>query len=160
MNTPTFNIAITLPALLCVWSSLPATGAQPQPDPPRLEWFTIDAGGGRSSGGNFSLCGTLGQPDAGGLSGGHYRLIGGFWGIVLRPQEPDPEPALRIHCAGSSVIISWSGSATGFQLEEKMSLDPSVPWTVETLTPVVMNGENTVTLPATGATRYYRLSRP
>ena len=42
--------------------------------------FTIDGGGGTlSSGGTFALGGTIGQPDAGRLSGGTFTLNGGFW---------------------------------------------------------------------------------
>lgn len=44
-----------------------------------LSWFTIDGGGGTSSGGVYVLSGTIGQPDAGQLSGGDYSLVGGFW---------------------------------------------------------------------------------
>ena len=45
-----------------------------------LSWWTADGGGGTSSGGNYSLSGTIGQPDAGPvLSGPGYRLSGGFW---------------------------------------------------------------------------------
>jgi hypothetical protein len=45
-----------------------------------LSWSTIDGGGGNSSGGNYMLSGTIGQPDAGtAMSGDDYRLIGGFW---------------------------------------------------------------------------------
>jgi len=42
---------------------------------------TIDSGGGTSAGGEFSLSGTIGQPDATGnvLSGGDFLLSGGFW---------------------------------------------------------------------------------
>jgi len=45
-----------------------------------LTWFTIDGGGGASSGGGYQLIGSLGQPDAGRLAGGAYTLSGGFWG--------------------------------------------------------------------------------
>lgn len=46
-----------------------------------LAWSTVDGGGYTfSSGGDYSLGGTIGQPDAGVLSGGDYTLIGGFWG--------------------------------------------------------------------------------
>jgi hypothetical protein len=44
-----------------------------------LSWWTVDGGGGQSSGGSYILRGTIAQPDAG-LSGGNYRLEGGFWG--------------------------------------------------------------------------------
>ena len=42
--------------------------------------FTIDGGGDMISvGGGFELSGTIGQPDAGVLSGGGFTLSGGFW---------------------------------------------------------------------------------
>ena len=44
-----------------------------------LSWYTIDGGGGRSSGGPYTLTGTIGQPDAAYSSGGNYELLGGFW---------------------------------------------------------------------------------
>lgn len=45
-----------------------------------LTWSTIDAGGGTSTGGGYTLSATIGQPDAGAsLSGGGYTLDGGFW---------------------------------------------------------------------------------
>jgi hypothetical protein len=42
---------------------------------------TIDSGGAmRSTGGEFELSGTIGQPDAGTmLTGGSLELVGGFW---------------------------------------------------------------------------------
>ena len=43
-----------------------------------LAWNTID-GGGSSSGGSYSLDGTIGQADAGTLIYGGYTLNGGFW---------------------------------------------------------------------------------
>jgi len=45
----------------------------------KLSWYTIDGGGGRSSGGDFSLTATIAQPDAAWSSGGEYELLGGFW---------------------------------------------------------------------------------
>lgn len=44
-----------------------------------LTWNTIDGGGGSSSGGSYSLDGTIGQADAGTLIYGGYTLNGGFW---------------------------------------------------------------------------------
>src|SRR3989304_4093527 len=42
--------------------------------------FTIDGGGVmRSTGGDFELSGTIGQPDAGAMTGGDFTLNGGFW---------------------------------------------------------------------------------
>ena len=44
-----------------------------------IVWSTIDGGGGTSSGGQYILTGTIGQPDAAYSSGGDYELLGGFW---------------------------------------------------------------------------------
>lgn len=44
-----------------------------------LTWHTIDGGGGTSPGGGYTLSGTIGQPDAGAMSGGDFVLAGGFW---------------------------------------------------------------------------------
>jgi hypothetical protein len=45
---------------------------------------TLDAGGGVSTGGDFVLMGTVGQPDAGAhpTTGNDYALAGGFWGKI------------------------------------------------------------------------------
>ena len=50
-----------------------------QSGPFDLSWWTIDGGGGTSSGGDYALSGTIGQADASTLSGGDYTLAGGFW---------------------------------------------------------------------------------
>jgi hypothetical protein len=44
-----------------------------------VSWYTIDGGGGRSSGKPYELVGTIGQPDAAYSRGGNYELLGGFW---------------------------------------------------------------------------------
>ena len=51
-----------------------------------INWYTIDGGGGRSSGGPYNLVGTIGQPDAAWSRGGNFELLGGFWpgGWLLR----------------------------------------------------------------------------
>ena len=44
-----------------------------------ITWWTVDGGGGTLSAGDYTLAGTIGQPDAGAMSGGSYVLYGGFW---------------------------------------------------------------------------------
>ena len=44
-----------------------------------IRWHTIDGGGGRSTGGPYTLTGTIGQPDAAYSAGGQYEMLGGFW---------------------------------------------------------------------------------
>jgi len=45
--------------------------------------WSIDGGGGQSSGGGFALTATIGQPDAGVLAQGGTVLAGGLWAGVL-----------------------------------------------------------------------------
>jgi hypothetical protein len=44
-----------------------------------ISWWTVDGGGGTSTGGSYTLSGTAGQSDAGVLVGGPYALTSGFW---------------------------------------------------------------------------------
>jgi hypothetical protein len=44
-----------------------------------LSWNTLNSGWTFSSGGLYVLGGTMGQADAGVLTGGSYTLRGGFW---------------------------------------------------------------------------------
>ena len=46
--------------------------------PYEIGWYTIDGGGGTSTGGQYTLTGTIGQPDAAWSIGGTYELLGGF----------------------------------------------------------------------------------
>lgn len=70
-----FLIILALPIILFPVFSLPA-----QAQSYAITWWTVDGGGGTSSGGAYTLSGTVGQPDAGVISGGDYILTGGFWG--------------------------------------------------------------------------------
>ena len=71
-----FLISIILILLVGVSSSQAQSGGGYD-----LTWSTIDGGGVTfSTGGSYSLGGTIGQPDAGLMSGGAYTLAGGFWG--------------------------------------------------------------------------------
>jgi hypothetical protein len=47
-----------------------------------LSWYTIAGGAAVSTGGSYSLGGTIGQSDAGSVSGASYTIAGGFWGGV------------------------------------------------------------------------------
>jgi len=64
-----------------------------------LPWSTVDGGGGASSGGAFTLIGSIGQPDAGApMSGGAFALTGGFWPgggapVPLCPADIAPAPS-------------------------------------------------------------------
>ena len=65
-------VALALGALLMAVSLALAQGGYD------LGWFTVSGGGGATSGGSYTLTGSIGQSDAGSLSGGAYTLSGGF----------------------------------------------------------------------------------
>ena len=87
-----------------------------------IDWFTIDGGGCSSTGGVYAVDGTIGQPDAGRLSGGNFRLEGGFWGIIATVQTVSA-PQLSIQLtATNTVIISWPSPSSGFNLQQNTNL--------------------------------------
>src|ERR1700735_771040 len=53
-----------------------------------INWYKVAGGGGTSSGGNYSINGTIGQPDASGaMTGGGHSLTGGFWSLIAVVQS-------------------------------------------------------------------------
>jgi hypothetical protein len=66
-----------------------------------ISWHTIDGGGGTSTGGGFSLSGTIGQPDAGTMTGGEFTLVGGFWAGAGDPGEPSCPIVGDLNCDGA-----------------------------------------------------------
>src|SRR5688572_9273410 len=79
-----------------------------------IDWFTVDGGGGTSTGGVFKVSGTVGQADAGAMGGGGFLLQGGFWsGIAV--QTPGA-PFLYITNGPAGIVVYWERPATGFVL--------------------------------------------
>ncbi len=77
MNASRFTVSVLLLAALL---SLPALALAQTGGGYDLTWSTVDGGGYTwSEGGGYALGGTVGQPDAGALTGGGYTLSGGFW---------------------------------------------------------------------------------
>ena len=71
------TILLTLAVLFLLAGSVLAQSG----DSYDLSWWTVDSGGYTfSTGGNYTLGSTIGQPDAATLTGGDYTLGGGFWG--------------------------------------------------------------------------------
>src|SRR5947209_18949557 len=87
-----------------------------------IDWFTIDGGGGTSTGGVYSVSGTIGQPDAGRMSGGNFTLDGGFWGIIGAIQTLG-SPLLRVVLTTSNtVVVAWTDPSTGFSLQQNAAM--------------------------------------
>src|SRR4051794_17923273 len=78
-----------------------------------IDWYKVADGGGTSTGGIYSVSGTIGQPDAGGaMSGGTYSLTGGFWSLFA--VQTAGAPALRIFLtATNTAVVAWPGPSAG-----------------------------------------------
>jgi len=125
-----------------------------------IDWWTVNGGGGGSTGGVYTVTGTIGQPDAGAMSGGNYTLQGGFWGIVAAVQTPGA-PVLTITRSNTTVVVSWPLPAEGWVLEWTNRVDGvSAPWP-QIPPPYQTNGSNLqVTEPFPAGNRFYRLRKP
>jgi hypothetical protein len=139
--------------LLLLLSALPAAlHAQPY----SIDWFTIDGGGGTSTGGTYSVSGTIGQPDAGRMSGGNYTLDGGFWGIIAALQTPG-SPLLRVVLTTSNtVVVAWPNPSSGFSLQQNAAAG-TTNWTGVGDIPAVVGSEKQVIVSPPTGNRFYRL---
>jgi hypothetical protein len=121
-----------------------------------INWSTIDGGGGTSTGGVYSVRGTIGQPDAGGpMTNGQYSVTGGFWAL---PQAVQTEGAPTLTIAKGApgfALISWTpATGTNWVLQERVNLTSGI-WTNSPSGPT-----NPVTVPATLPAQFYRLFKP
>ena len=119
-----------------------------------INWSTID-GGGSSTGGVYSVSGTIGQPDAGGpLTNGQYSVTGGFWALPVAVQTVDAPLLTIVPAAPGQATISWTPATPGFVLQETLSLAPT-NWVNS-----ASGAANPVTVPAAVPTKFYRLRQP
>jgi hypothetical protein len=152
------NLTSRAAALSCLLSLLAAT-AVTRAQNYSLESWTVDGGGSISSNGQYRLTGTIGQPDAGKLAGGSYKLEGGFWSSLTLQQTPGA-PILKInHLGNGFAVLSWPVSVSAFTLEEATAVS-GVPWSAAPQTVVDTATEHTVTVPAAGVMKWYRLKKP
>jgi hypothetical protein len=123
-----------------------------------ISWHTIAGGGGTSTGGNYTVSGTIGQPATATMSGGNYSLTGGFWSIIAAVQTPGA-PLLSVTETGHEATISWLAPASGFVLEESPNLTTG-SWSVSSTTLSTNNGVISATVPAGSGYQFYRLHNP
>lgn len=112
----------------------------------RIDWYTVDGGGGSISAGEFTLSGTIGQPDAGVLipycCG--FSLMGGFWSQFIDVNQPDgPRLCIRL-TSTNTLLLSWPAYHADYLLQRRPAAVPG--WNDVPATPVVVAGENQVSL--------------
>ncbi len=145
--------------LSCMGVGLVGSDAHGQPF--SIDWYTIDGGGGTSTGGVYTLSGTIGQPDAGTMAAGNFALRGGFWSLYAAVQT-EGAPYLNVaSTATNTVVISWAISGTSWTLEVTRDVAAKpVQWT-PIPPPYLTTGTSLyyVDRPVAAANRFYRLHK-
>ena len=123
---PLSSSAPVLPCCAILWLSLaavlllsPTAHAQSY----TIDWSTVDGGGGTSTGGVYSVSGTIGQADAGGpMTNGQHSVTGGFWALPTGVQVPGAPMLTIAPATPGNATISWSPNTPGFVLQQTWSL--------------------------------------
>jgi hypothetical protein len=121
-----------------------------------IDWFTVDGGGGTSTGGVYSVSGTIGQHDASGpVSGGNYSLTGGFWSLFAVPTPGGPLLSIRL-TTPDTVAVFWPSPAPGWNLQQNTNVN-TTNWTTITTQPLDDGTNKTYIVNPPIGTRFYRL---
>lgn len=132
-----------------------AAGISVQAQTYSIDWYTIDGGGGTSTGGVYSVSGTIGQPDAGGpMTNGQYSVTGGFWVLPTVIQTGGAPTLTIVPATPGNATISWTPNTPGWILQETWVLSPA-NWTNSP-----SGSTNPIVVPATTPIRFYRLFKP
>jgi uncharacterized repeat protein (TIGR03803 family) len=119
---------------------------------------TAANGGPYGTGTVFKVNILLGNALYSAASGGGLYGTGTVFSITL------PVPPLNITASDANVILTWPTKYAGFDytgytlLSTKNLASPAV-WATNSSSPVVVNGQFTVTNPITGTQQFYRLSQ-
>ena len=120
-----------------------------------IDWSTIDGGGGTSTGGVYSVSGTIGQPDAGGpMTNGQYSVTGGFWVLPTAIQTGGAPTLAIVPATPGNATISWTPNTPGWILQETWVLSPA-NWTNSP-----SGSANPIVVPAITPSKFYRLFKP
>ncbi|HTR40390.1 MAG TPA: hypothetical protein VMH87_02080 [Pseudomonadales bacterium] len=123
-----------------------------------INWYKVAGGGGTSSGGQYSVSGTIGQPDASSaMTGGNYSLTGGFWALISVIQTPGG-PTLYISYSPNAVTVYWQ-NVSGWTLHQNSNLNLPANWTLNSSW-TTSNGTNYLQVVAPQGNEFYRLSNP
>lgn len=126
--------------------------------PYSVDWHKIAGGGGTSSNGQYSVNGTIGQPDAGGvMSGGQYSLTGGFWSLISVMQTPGA-PMLFISRSGNTVTVYWQ-NVSGWNLQQNNNLTTPAGWSANN-SATLSGGTNYLNVVNPSGNFFFRLKNP
>jgi hypothetical protein len=124
-----------------------------------IDWYKIAGGGGTSTGGAYSVSGTIGQHDAGGpMTGGSYSLTGGFWSLISVVQTPGLSGLTITFVGPNSVLVSWPNTGS-YTLQQNSNLAGG-SWTTSGYSITTSNGTNSITVNPPTGNLFFRLSNP
>jgi hypothetical protein len=101
---------------------------------------------------NYSVSGTIGQPDASG------PMTGGFWSLISVVQTAGL-PNLTITHSGNSVVVSWPNTVS-CTLQQNSNLAATAGWTASGYSITTSNGTNSITITLPTGNLFFRLSNP
>jgi hypothetical protein len=103
--------------------------------------------------------GTIGQPDAGSMSGGNCTLTGGSWWVIAAGSTPGaPGLTITINYPLSTVTVSWPSPSTGFELQESLSVSPA-NWVAVALNHSDHGTIKSIVVPIGPGSRFHRLQK-
>src|ERR1700730_2450304 len=70
-----------------------------------IDWYKVSGGGGTSTGGVYSVSGTIGQHDSGGpMTGGNFSLTGGFWALYAVQTPGAPVLSIKLTTTNTAMV--------------------------------------------------------
>jgi len=124
-----------------------------------IDWHKIAGGGGTSTNSQYSISGTIGQPDASmAMTSGQYSVTGGYWSLINVVQTAGL-PNLVISYSGSSVIVSWPNTGS-YTLQQNANLAAANGWATSGYFISTASGTNSITITSPAGNLFFRLSKP
>lgn len=123
-----------------------------------IDWHKIAGGGGTSTGSVYSISATIGQPDAGVMSGGQYALVGGFWSLIAAVPTPGAPTLTVTLTATNTALVCWPSPSTGFVLQQNADLR-TTNWMNVAQAPVDSGDFKCIVVSPPVASLFYRLKK-
>ncbi len=132
-----------------------------------VSWWTVDGGGGVSSGGGFEVTGAIGQPDATArLAAGCWSIEPGFWGAYASINNAG-SPPLQLQLINPTILrVRFNPGCDDWVLQYAVNL--AVPpefttWADDEPGNLTPDGEELTRdfhLPSWGPQLFFRLRKP
>jgi hypothetical protein len=124
-----------------------------------IDWYKVAGGGGTSTNGQYSVSGTIGQPDASGaMSGGNYSVTGGFWSLIKVVQTVGLPNLIIVPNGPNSVQILWADTGS-YTLQQNANLAVTGGWATSGYPITLANGTNSITISPPTGNLFFRLKQ-